>query len=147
MDETLYETWRARLLSFCRQLLRHSHDAEEVVQDVFTKLLTTTGRYDLEVDAGVLLFRLARNRCIDLRRKRRPTATADLVVAAPAAGRGPEVAEAIAALPLPEREVLLLTAIDGLGYREVAAILGCSLGTVAARKYAAIDELRRRLAP
>ena len=103
VDESLYETWRARLLSFCRQLLRHSHDAEEVVQDVFTKLLTTTGRYDLEVDPGVLLFRLARNRCIDLRRKHQPTAIADLVVAAPPVGRSPEVAEAIAALPLPER--------------------------------------------
>lgn len=147
VDQSLYATWRPRLLSFCRQLLRHHHDAEEVVQDVFTKLLTKANRYDLAVDVGVLLFRLARNRCIDLRRKHRPAAIADLVVAAPAVGHRPEVDEAIAALPLPEREVLVLTTIDGLGYREVAAILGCSLGTVAARKYAAIDELRRRLAP
>lgn len=146
MDATLYETWRARLLSFCRQLLRHSHDAEEVVQDVFTKLLTTAGRYDLTVDPGVLLFRLARNRCIDLRRKCRPTTIADPVVTAPA-GRHPDVEEAIAALPLPEREVLVLTTIDGLGYREVAAILGCSLGTVASERAAAILTLRRRLAP
>lgn len=43
--------------------------------------------------------------------------------------------------------MVLLTAIDGLGYREVAAILGCSLGTVAARKYAAVALLRTRLAP
>ena len=42
---------------------------------------------------------------------------------------------------------LLLTAVDGLGYREVAEILGCSLGTVATRRCAALQKLRRRLAP
>lgn len=147
VDDSLYETWRPRLLSFCRQLLRHRHDAEEVVQDVFTKLLGHAGRYDLDADPGVLLFRLARNRCIDLRRKHRPTAVADLTVAAPAGASTREVDEAIATLPVALREVLLLTTIDGLGYREVAAILGCSLGTVACRKYAAIEQLRQRLSP
>jgi RNA polymerase sigma-70 factor (ECF subfamily) len=147
VDGTIYETWRARLLGFCRQLLRHSHDAEEVVQDVFTRLLAEPHRYDLEVEPEVLLFRMARNRCIDLRRKHQPTPVAALVVAAPDTGRSAELSEAIAVLPLPEREVLLLTAIDGLGYREVAAIVGCALGTVAARKYAAIQRLRRRLEP
>ena len=44
---------------------------------------------------------------------------------------------ALATLPDVERETLLLTAVDGLGYREVARVLGCSLGTVAARRCAA----------
>lgn len=147
VDDSLYATWRPRLLSFCRHLLRHRHDAEEVVQDVFTKLLTHAGRYDLDANPGVLLFRLTRNRCIDLRRKHGPTAVADLAVAAPASSSSQDVDEAIAALPEPLREVLLLTTIEGLGYREVAAILGCSLGTVACRKYAAIEQLRQRLSP
>jgi RNA polymerase sigma-70 factor (ECF subfamily) len=54
---------------------------------------------------------------------------------------------ALSRLPDDERETLLLTAVDGLGYREVAEILGCSLGTVATRRCAAIQKLRRRLAP
>ncbi|HEB53573.1 MAG TPA: sigma-70 family RNA polymerase sigma factor, partial [bacterium] len=52
---------------------------------------------------------------------------------------------ALAQLPDAERETLLLTAVEGLGYREVARILGCSLGTVAARRCAAIERLRERL--
>jgi RNA polymerase sigma-70 factor, ECF subfamily len=56
-----------------------------------------------------------------------------------------DLLEEIATLAFEEREVLLLTTVDGLGYREVAAILNCSLGTVAARKYAAITQLQRRL--
>jgi RNA polymerase sigma-70 factor (ECF subfamily) len=143
--DALYETWRPRLLRFCSQLLRHSHDAEEVVQDVFAKLLTTPARYRLDEQPEVLLFQLARNRCIDLRRKHRPESRADLVVAAPDATGRRDLAEAIDQLPFAHREVLLLTAVDGLGYREAAKILGVALGTVAARRYAAVAELQRRL--
>lgn len=147
MEPDLYETWRPRLLRFCTHLLRHSHDAEEVVQDVFAKLLAKPGVYALEVDAGVLLFRLARNRCIDVRRKKAPESRDDLVVLARDERRGAELSEALGFLSFEEREVLLLTTIEELGYREVAVILRCSLGTVAARKYSAIQELARRLAP
>lgn len=70
MIDATFTAWRGRLLRFCGQLLRNTHDAEEVVQDVFASLLAKHGRYDL-TDPGVLLFRLARNRCIDLRRKAR----------------------------------------------------------------------------
>ena len=146
MEEGLYRTWAPRLLRFCTQLLG-SHDAEEVVQDVFARLLQSEGRYQLEQDPGVLLFRLARNRCIDVQRKRRAQPVAELELAAPAADGDPDLREAIARLPFAQREVLLLTVQDELTYRDVARILGCSLGTVAARKYAAIAELRRRLAP
>ena len=145
--DAVYEAWRPRLLRFCTQLLRHAHDAEEVVQDVFTKLLSAQACSRLDEQPEVLLFRLARNRCIDLRRKHRPESHADLAAIAPDATARRDLDEAIAHLPVTQREVLLLTAIDGLGYREAAAILGVSLGTVAARKYAAVAELQWRLAP
>ncbi|HEX5054783.1 MAG TPA: sigma-70 family RNA polymerase sigma factor [Planctomycetota bacterium] len=147
MIDEAFSAWRARLQRFCEQLLRSAHDAEEVVQDVFTSLLDRGGHLDLTRDPEVLLFRLARNRCIDVRRKKKAEPHAD--VDRPARDERPrlELAEALAALRFEEREVLLLTAIDGLGYREAASILGCSLGTVAARRYSAIEKLRRRLAP
>jgi len=145
--ETTFATWRPRLLRFCSNLLRHGHDAEEVVQDVFTKLLERGVDYDLSVHPEVVLFLMARNRCIDLRRKRAPVTSERLEAPARDDRVAADVAEALAMLPFQEREVLLLTTVDGIGYREVAAILGCSLGTVAARKYAAIDRLQRRLRP
>jgi RNA polymerase sigma-70 factor, ECF subfamily len=145
--ESTFLVWRPRLLRFCTNLLRHRHDAEEVVQDVFTKLIEKGASYDLTVQPEVLLFRMARNRCVDLRRKRPVVANDATEPVARDMQLGIDVAEALAALPIAEREVMLLTTIDGLGYREVAAILGCSLGTVAARKYAAIERLQRRLSP
>jgi len=117
------------------------------VQDVFTKLLERGVDYDLSVHPEVVLFLMARNRCIDLRRKRAPVTSERLEAPARDDRVAADVAEALAMLPFQEREVLLLTTVDGIGYREVAAILGCSLGTVAARKYAAIDRLQRRLRP
>jgi RNA polymerase sigma factor (sigma-70 family) len=117
------------------------------VQDVFAALVAKNGAFDLATDPGVLLFRLARNRCIDVRRKKTATASAALDPTARDERPHLELHEALAALPWARREVLLLTAVDGLGYREVAAILGCSLGTVASERAAAILTLRRRLAP
>jgi RNA polymerase sigma factor (sigma-70 family) len=145
--ESTFRTWRPRLLRFCSNLLRHGHDAEEVVQDVFIKLLEKGDRIDLSDRPEVVLFAMARNRCIDLRRKRAPATGESLEAVAPNAGVASDVAEALALLPFEQREVMLLTTVDGLGYREVAAILGCSLGTVAARKYAAIEGLQRSLRP
>ena len=147
MIDATFLQWRPRLLRFCEQLLRNDHDAEEVVQDVFARLVEHGAKYDLQEDPGVLLFRLARNRCIDVRRKHRTEARPELEVTGRDERPALELQEALAALPFAEREVLLLTTIDGLGYREVAGILGCGLGTVAARRGAAIETLRRRLAP
>jgi RNA polymerase sigma-70 factor (ECF subfamily) len=142
-----FTAWRERLVRFCSHLLRDAHDAEEVVQDVFARLLAREHAFDLAADPGVLLFRIARNRCVDLLRKQAPLADATADRAARDERPQLELREAIDALPATQREVLLLTAVDGLGYREVAAILGCSLGTVASERAAAILTLRRRLAP
>lgn len=148
MTEVEIEHLRAPLLRYCAHLLRHHHDAEEVVQDVLLRLADGRGPAATEATA-VWLFRCARNRCIDLRRKRRPAAIGETeaAVAAPPVGDDSDLQEAIAALPAAEREALVLTAIDGLGYREVAAILGCAVGTVASLRGAAIGKLRRRLSP
>ena len=129
-----FTAWRARLERYCAQLLRNRHDSEEVVQDVFARLLARPDAYSLDGTPEVLLFRMARNACIDRLRRRRPGSAAgvDMAVADPGAPDRLEQAELIAALatlPAGERDTLLLTAVDGLGYREVAAILGCSLGT------------------
>ena len=142
----MFTAWQARLHRYCACLLRSEHDAEEVVQEVFAQLLTRQPHGSVQ-DPGVLLFRMARHRCIDRRRKKLPTSAADLEPATVEPRENLDLQVALAELPATEREVLLLTAVDGIGYREVAAILGCAVGTVAARRAAAITFLRRRLAP
>lgn len=144
--DAVFTAWQARLHRFCACLLRSEHDAEEVVQEVFAQLLRRKIDGELQ-DPGVLLFRMARHRCIDRHRKKRPTSTADLDPATEERRENLDLQAALSELPATEREALLLTAVEGLGYREVAAILGCAVGTVAARRAAAITFLRRRLSP
>lgn len=147
MIAEIFTTWQDRLVRYCAQLLRDRHEAEEVVQDVFARLVDEPARYDLAQRAEVLLFRMAHNRCVDARRRRRPQSNVDPepLAGPPTAAPDEDLQRALATLPTDEREALLLTAVDGLGYREVAEILGCSVGTVAARRCAAIDKLRERL--
>jgi RNA polymerase sigma-70 factor (ECF subfamily) len=147
IDERLYEEWSPRLKRFCARFLGAEHDAEEVVQDVFTRLVEHRDRYDTSRKPGVLLFRLARNRCVDLKRRRRAEPLGETEPAAPERAPGPDLESAMAGLGEKEREVLLLTVQAGLTYQDVARILGCSIATVAARKYAAIRSLKRRLEP
>ena len=90
---------------------------------------------------------MARNRCIDVHRKHAARNNVDFEPTAPQQPDHGDLVAALQKLPDQERETLLLTAVDGLGYREVAGILGCSLGTVAARRFAAISKLRERLTP
>lgn len=144
--ETFTE-WSGRLQRFCAHLLGNRHDAEEIVQEVFQRLLAEPGRFDLAEAPEVLLFRMARNRCIDTQRKRTPQNNVDIEPVADAPKDHSDLEAALRLLPADERETLMLTAVDGLGYREVADILGCSLGTVAARRYAAIAKLREKLNP
>ncbi len=56
------------------------------------------------------------------------------------------VRAAVMALPAPYREVALLSVYEDLTYAEIAAALGCPLGTVASRKAAAVRLLRTKLA-
>ena len=142
-----FTQWQSRLVGFCTQILRNPHDAEEVVQEVFARLVAEPGRYDLGEAPEVLLFRLARHRCIDALRKRAPRSNTAVEPSVSEQADHEDLELALGQLPDVEREALLLTAVEGLGYREVAGILGCSLGTVAARRYAAIHKLRERLTP
>jgi RNA polymerase sigma-70 factor (ECF subfamily) len=67
--------------------------------------------------------------------------------AADAAARWPRVAEAVASLPAPERDALVLHVWEGLSYEEVAAALGIPVGTVRSRLNRARGRLRELAGP
>ncbi len=54
---------------------------------------------------------------------------------------------ALAALSPDQRDVFVLSELEGLRYEEIAVICGCPAGTVASRKHEAVRRLRRLLAP
>jgi RNA polymerase sigma-70 factor (ECF subfamily) len=112
------------------------HDAEDVTQALFAKLLTTIVRYEQrEVPFAAWILRVARNASLDHIRSRRQIPVKEVHRAdEPDEQVGFERSQSLRAaferLPEEQREVLLLRHIRGMSPSEVAASLGKSEGAV-----------------
>jgi RNA polymerase sigma-70 factor, ECF subfamily len=131
----LYVSYSHNIYGYVRSIVRDDHEAEDVTQHVFAKLMTTIGKYD---DRGVPFFawllRLARNVAIDHLRGNRMTPTETVLDAdLSSAGDiddGAAVWDALASLPEEQREVVVLRHVVGLTPGEIADRLGRSEGSI-----------------
>ena len=150
----LVERYHPRLRRFLGRMLDDDHAADDALQDVWLDVFRNIGRLrDLGAFAG-WLWRIARDRAHRvLRRKGIPVdviADAGDVAASAhepdfdAEERG-RVAESLDHLPHAQREVLLLRFVEDLSYEQIAAAVGCELGTVRSRLYYAKRALRQVL--
>jgi RNA polymerase sigma factor (sigma-70 family) len=170
-DERIGEVVRreqSRLRNFIRRRVADPLDAEDVLQDVFYKLVEAN-RLLMPIDQVTgWLFRVARNRITDLWRKKEPLLFSDVEIAdeegdrlefedlLPSRDAGPEVEylrgllleeleDAIAELPATQREVFVAHELEGRSFAEMAAETGASVNTLLARKRYAVLRLRERL--
>jgi RNA polymerase sigma factor (sigma-70 family) len=185
MDEPLTLTWmtdqdqriseavaseRGRLRNFIRKRLPDEEDVEDVLQDVFYELVEAYRLMKPIEEVGAWLFQVARNRIVDLFRKRRPEAAGgrrtdreagddepprpeELL---PSAEAGPEsayargvlleeLAAALDELPEEQREVFVAHELEGRSFKQIAAATGVKVNTLLSRKHYAVLHLRRRL--
>lgn len=141
-------------LALARWLTGSRHDAEDVVQEACIRALAGLETYQ-ERGAKPWLLAIVRNTCFTWLAKNRPKALvtvgtlsdvdeAEAQSAAREAEPGPEAAlikkadeaaiqAAIEAVPHPFREVLVLRDVNGLSYKEIAAMLAAPIGTVMSR--------------
>ena len=136
MDERTFarlaEEYAGRLYAVAYRMLGHRADAEDAVQRALTKCFAARASYSPRWAASTWLYRALSNVCIDELRRRRPTtAVADGDVTTPARGSDRlELMRALEAVPREARLLLALHYVDGLSYRELAAVLGISVNTV-----------------
>jgi RNA polymerase sigma-70 factor, ECF subfamily len=166
-DEALARLVRAyhdRVYRFGVRVCRDSFDADDAVQEAFSRLAR---RADVVRDPSALswLFTVVRNTCSRLlrpfARERRTLGArvdaAEIADAVPSAALDPEqslerwrlvdsVHAAIATLPRAQREVLVLRDLEGLTGPETCAALGLTEATMKARLHTARTELRAALA-
>ena len=160
---------QSRLKNFIRKRVADSADAEDILQDVFYELVEAY-RLLKPVDlVGAWLFRVARNRIIDLFRQQKPDALiSDPMAIAedgeeltledllPSPDAGPEavyarsllleeVEAALDELPAGQRDVFVAHELEGHSFRELATETGLSINTLLSRKRYAVLHLRERL--
>lgn len=146
----LYVRYSNNIYGYVRSIVRDDHEAEDVTQHVFTKLMTTLCKYD---DRGVPFFawllRLARNVAIDHMRANRLTPTDNVLDPDASCGADPDrshaVWAAIATLPHEQREVVVLRHVVGLTPGEIADRMGRSEGSIHGLHHRGRRALQREL--
>jgi RNA polymerase sigma factor (sigma-70 family) len=145
--------------NLARWLTRDDHDAEDLVQAAYLRALKFFGGFR-GTNSRAWLLTIVRNTCytwLEERRARGPEMALDEEIhGVESNALDPEnrvlreedkqsVRRALEELPVELREVVILRELEGLSYKEIAAIAGIPMGTVMSRLARARERLRERL--
>lgn len=164
----LVERYQGRIYNVCYGMVRNPEDARDLAQDAFVKAYKNLHRFRLESSFYTWICRIAMNVSIDwLRRQKVRRAEAfDEGIATRESGGVISLAhhrndpgkdlerkriyeailEALDELPEDQKQVVVLREIEGLAYKEIAAVLDIPEGTVMSRLYYARKKLQKSLA-
>lgn len=150
----LFERHHRRLFSFFYRLSGRRETAEDLVQDVFVRMLRYRESFRDRGELTAWMFALARNVAADQLSRHRLELPEEASPGEPV-DEAPPVLErleradasarlhaALASLPLAKREVLVLSRFGQLKYEQIAGLLGVSVGAVKVRVHRALKELR-----
>ncbi len=169
--EELMERYRNPLMAFIYSVIRDYHRAEDIFQETFIRVYRQARRFRAGAGFKTWLYTIAMNRCRDSLRKakRRPTLPLEREIGGRAgepsrrlidtvAGGGADPREEtggreleaifrreLAGLSEEHRQVVIMSRLNGLKYREIAQVLDIPSGTVRSRLHYALEYLRKRL--
>jgi RNA polymerase sigma-70 factor, ECF subfamily len=136
----LYARFADDVCGYVRGIVGDEHEAQDVTQQVFAKLMRVIGKYrEREGPFFAWLLRVARNLAVDHLRRQRPIPVEEVRAsqldcgqswASPGLRRIDDLKEALATLPKDQREVLVLRHISGLSPGEIATLTGRSEGSI-----------------
>ena len=150
------DQYQSRLIAFAARITGDLESARDVVQDTFLRLC----QQDMDnVDhLPAWLFRVCRNRALDIRKKEGPLEPLDDAADAPTHGvsldphrlleqseAARRVLAAVADLPPAQQEVLRLRFQEELSYKEISAVTGHSVSSVGFLIHTGIHRVRRQM--
>jgi len=171
--DELVRRYATKITNFvCRQV-SHFATAEEIAQDTFLAVFRKKHTYKPDHRFSSWLYKIAINMCRMHFRKMKSAPVTVSIEESRDEGRvalekvlvdnggGPveilsrkeaeeKLQEAVVSLPMKQRQVFFLSFYEEMSYDEIARVVGCSPGTVASRKHAAVRKLAsklRRLSP
>jgi RNA polymerase sigma-70 factor (ECF subfamily) len=146
---TLFERHHARLYRYCLRMTGNRQASEDLVQDVFMRMLRYKATFRDDSEFGPWMFGIARNACVGHLRRAAVDPVTEYSEREAQADHDPAgeqqndlLRRALLALPLDRREVLVLSRYEFKTYEEIARALGCSVGAVKVRAHRAIKQLR-----
>ena len=138
-----------RMRRYARALVSDRAASDDLVQDTLERAWAKLHLYRRGTDLRAWLFTVMHNVHVNRVRATRPTDPLedDMPELAQRATQGDallvrDLDRAISALPVAQREVLLLVALEDLSYEETARVLGIPIGTVMSRLARAREKLR-----
>jgi len=157
-----------RLRNFIRRRVPDARDAEDILQEVFYRLVEANRLLMPIEHVTGWLFRVARTRITDLLRKKQPERFSDVAIEGedgellpveellPSPDAGPEALYArqvlleelelaLDELPEEQREVFVAHELEGRSFKEIAEETSVSINTLLSRKRYAVLHLRERL--
>lgn len=166
--EVLLERYQQPLFAFCYRFCNDSAQAQDLVQEVFLRLIKTAKNYEPRAKFSTFLYTFAHNLCIDyIRRgkKRKNVSLSEPVADAEGLTLGdmmkdeksnPEkeyhqktfeeaLQKAVSELPEEQREIFLLREQMNLPFEEIARIAGCLPSTAKSRMRYALQSIRQKL--
>jgi RNA polymerase sigma-70 factor, ECF subfamily len=132
----LYVRYADNVYGYVRSIIRDHHEAEDITQQVFAKLMGSIVKYQQrEVPFLAWVLRVARNVAVDHMRQQRMLPVEEVRSATDsddgvASDRASQLREALAGLPEDQREVLILRHVAGLSPGQIAERLGKTEGSI-----------------
>jgi RNA polymerase sigma-70 factor (ECF subfamily) len=147
--EELYAHHRNFTYRVALRVMRNADDAEDVVQNVFLRMMKNGKRLDADCSATAYLRRAATNAAIDLIRKRNHRAETDLPAYHPAAEQSVMekhyVRQVLDKLPSQHAEMFEMHYREGYAYEALAESFGVQVGTVKSRLHRIRAALQKEL--
>ncbi|MBM3307229.1 MAG: sigma-70 family RNA polymerase sigma factor [Candidatus Eisenbacteria bacterium] len=167
--DLLVDHYKELVYAVAYRFARDPDLAMDLSQDVFVRAYRGIKTFKGRSSFSTWLYRIAINTCIDHTRRRSrsiephtvPEEVADYADSEPATAHravgpdglalsselGEQIQRAVDALPSYHKSVFVLYEIRGLSYKEIADVVGCSIGTVMSRLHYARKKLRTMLKP
>lgn len=167
--DALVTRHRGRIYAMIRNMIHHETEAWDLSQEVFIKAWQALPKFEAKARFSTWLYRIAHNVVYDFARKRKIESAGEFndeifdretidgsSSTTPAGGSAPDenlslaelrikIDAALARLSPEHREVVVLKDVQGLAYKEIADVMGCSIGTVMSRLFYARQKLQTML--
>ena len=148
----LYEQTKSAIYGFSLSILRNTHEAEDVLQDVYIKVYENANTYQANGKPLAWMITITKNLALMKIRKKKNHKDVDELKEVLTDNKGIKDAEnkliidtIFSSISDEERNILVLHSVSGLKHREIAKILGIPLTTVLSKYNRTIKTIKRKL--